>query len=131
MNSPEAGWKFSCPIAFYVSQDFTPCHVPAMSAMVRVDNNTMNEKERDDDRFSVLQLLFTWAASPLFPVETSWLYNIYCFLLVVCTYLTQVMIFMGVLKNLDDIPYIMEAARPLITMLSFIWIHFFIRYPAS
>jgi hypothetical protein len=94
-----------------------------------LDNNK-NGKESDDERFRVLQKLFVWGGSPLFPIERSWLYNIYCFLLVVCSYINQVLVVVGILKNLDDIPYVTEAARPLIMMCSVLWMHFFIRYPA-
>jgi hypothetical protein len=128
MISPEVGWKYSYLIAFYVSQDFTRRDVPAMSAMV--DNNIKNATENDDERFRVLQMIYVWGGSPLFPIERSWLYNIYSFLLVVFTYLNQVFIIVGMLKKLDDIPYIAETARALITIFSVLWVHFFIRYPA-
>jgi hypothetical protein len=95
------------------------------------DNNVINGKDKGDDRFRILQWLFMWGASPLLPVEESRLYAMYCVLLVVCTYLTQVFLIMGILKNLHDISYIMEAVRPLLSMCSVIWMHFFIRYPVS
>jgi hypothetical protein len=95
------------------------------------DNRTMNGKDKGDDRFRILHWLLKWGACPLIPVEESRLYDMFYVLLVGCTYLTAIFIVMGILKNLHDVSYIMEAARPLLPMSSVIWKRFFIRYPVS
>jgi hypothetical protein len=112
-----------------VSQAPTLRNVPVTSVMA--DNNATNGKDIGDDRFRILLWLFKWGASPLLPVEGSWLYNMFCGLLMVCTYLTQVFVVVGILNNLHDVSYIIEAVRPLLSMCSVIWMHFFIRYPVS
>lgn len=129
MNSAQFGWKFSCPIAIQVSQAPTLPNVPVTSVMTH--NNATNGKDNGDDRFRILLWIFKWGACPLLPVEGSRLYNIFCVLLVVCTYLTQVFVVVGILNNLHDVSYIIEAVRPLLSMCSVIWMHFFIRYPVS
>jgi hypothetical protein len=129
MNSAQFRWKFSRPIAIQVSQAPTLSNVPVSSVMAH--NNATNGKDNGDDRFRILLWLFKWGASPLVPVEGSWLYNTFCVLLVVCTYLTQVFVVVGILKNLNDVSYIIETVRPLLSMCSVIWMHLFIRYPVS
>ncbi|XP_023704140.1 odorant receptor 4-like isoform X2 [Cryptotermes secundus] len=92
------------------------------------DNTAINGKDKGDDRFRIIQWLFMWVACPLVPVKGSRLYDMYCVLLVACSYLTQVFVVMGILKNLHDVSYIMEAVRPLLSMCSVIWMHFFISF---
>jgi len=88
---------------------------------------TANGRDATDDRFRILHLLFKLGATPLIPVGSR-LYNICCVLFMMCSYLTPPMMIAGVLQNLDDIEYIMEAARPLITISSLMWMNTFIRY---
>jgi hypothetical protein len=95
------------------------------------DNNAMTGKDRADDRFRILYWLFKWGASPLIPVEESRLYDTFCVLLMACTYLTQAFIVVGILQNLHDVSYVIEAVRPLLSICSVIWMHFFIRYRVS
>jgi hypothetical protein len=97
-----------------------------MSAMTVSDME--NGKDITDDRFRTLHLLFTLGATPLTPIKGSRFYDICRVLLLLGSYLTPPLMIMGALHNLDDIPFIMEVARPLIAIFSVLWMHFFIRY---
>jgi hypothetical protein len=97
-----------------------------MSAMTGSD--TASGKETTDERFRILHLLFTLGATPLTPIKGFRLYGICRVFLLTGSYLTPPLMVMGAIHNLDDIPYVMEVARPLIAIFSVLWMHFFIRY---
>jgi hypothetical protein len=94
-----------------------------MSAMT----GTENGKDATDERFRTLHLLFMMGATPLLPVKSR-LYETCRVLLLISSYLTPPMMIIGALNNLDDLPFVMEIARPLITISSIMWMHSFIRY---
>jgi hypothetical protein len=123
MKSNEGGWNPPCCSSFQVSGESTRHAAAVMSAMT----GTENGKDAPDDRFRTLHLLFRLGATPLIPVGSR-LYNICRVLLMMCSYLTPPMMIMGAMQNLDDIPYVMEVARPLITISSIMWMNSFIRY---
>jgi hypothetical protein len=86
-----------------------------------------NGKDATDDRFRILHLLFRMGATPLIPVKSGF-YETIRVLLMISSYLTPPMMIMGALNNMDDLPFVMETARPLITISSIMWMNFFIRY---
>jgi hypothetical protein len=88
---------------------------------------TENGRDATDDRFRILFLLFKLGATPLIPVGSR-LYDTCRVLIMTCSYLTPPMMIVGALQNLDDIQYVMEVARPLITITSVMWMNTFIRY---
>lgn len=89
----------------------------------------MTEDEHNTGtRFFVLERLCKIAGTPVTPGEESHLYNVYRVLVVMSGYLTLVTTFIGIARNLDDMEYVMEAARPGFVMIDLIWMHFFIRY---
>jgi hypothetical protein len=79
-------------------------------------------------RFGVLEKLFKIAGIPVTSDKKSRLYSVYQVLVVASGYLTLVTTFVGILKNLDDMGYVMEVARPGFVMIDLLWMHFFIRY---
>jgi hypothetical protein len=79
-------------------------------------------------RFRVLEKLFKIAGIPVISDGNSRVYSVYQVLVVVSGYLTLVTTFVGIVKNLDDMGYVMEAARPGFVMINLVWMHFFIRY---
>jgi hypothetical protein len=79
-------------------------------------------------RFGVLEKLFKIAGIPVTAGEKSHFYRMYQVLVVASGYLTLITTFVGILKNLDDVEYVMEVARPGFVMINLIWMHFFIRY---
>jgi hypothetical protein len=81
-----------------------------------------------DRRFRVLNHLLTVGATPLFPDRRSLVYKVYQILVVVSAYLTLITTVIGIGKNLDDMGFVMEAARPGVPMINVLWTHFFIRY---
>ena len=123
MKSDEEGWNLSCCISFQVSGESTRHAAAVMPAMT----GTEIGKGATDDRFGSLHLLFKLGATPLIPVGSR-LYDICRVLLMMCSYLTPPMMIVGALQNLDDIAYVMEVARPLITISSIMWMNSFIRY---
>ncbi|KAJ4451631.1 hypothetical protein ANN_03100 [Periplaneta americana] len=84
------------------------------------------EKISIDDRFHVLKKMFSIAGTPLVADNKSLWYRVYKPLLVVSGYLTLLTTFIGILKNLDNMDYVMEAARPGFVMINLLWMHFFI-----
>jgi hypothetical protein len=82
-----------------------------------------------DRRFRVLKHLLTVGATPLFPDRGSRAYRVYQMIVAVSAYLTLVTTFIGIINNLDDVGFVMEAARPGFPMINVLWTHFFIRYP--
>ena len=123
MKSNEEGWNAPCCISFQVSGESTRHAAAVMSAMT----GTENGKDATDDRFQILHLLFVLGATPLIPVGSR-LYEICRVFFMICSYLNPPMMIMGAMQNLDDIPYVMEVARPLITISSIMWMNSFIRY---
>ena len=123
MKSNEAGWIPPSCISFQVSGESTRHAAAVVFAMT----GTENGKDATDDRFRILHLLFMLGATPLIPVRSR-LYEICRVFLMICSYLTPPMMIMGAMQNLDDIPYVMEVARPLITISSIMWMNSFIRY---
>jgi hypothetical protein len=81
-----------------------------------------------DAQFVLLETLCKIAGAPVTSAEASRFYGVYRVLVVTSGYLTLLTTFIGILKNLDDVAYVMEAARPGFVMLDLIWMHFFIRY---
>jgi hypothetical protein len=79
-------------------------------------------------RFFVLERLCKIAGTPVTPDGLSRFYNVYRVLVVMSGYLTPLTTFIGILRNLDDMEYVMEAARPGFVMIDLLWLHFFIRY---
>ena len=120
----EVGQNPPCCISFQVSRKSTRHAAALVSAMT----GTENGKDATDDRFRILHLLFKLGATPIFPVTGSRLYAICRQLFLLCSYITPPMMIMGALYNLDDIPYVMEVGRPLITIFSILWMHLSIRY---
>jgi len=110
-------------ISFQASGESTRHATAVMSAMT----GTENGKDATDDRFRILHLLFKLGATPLIPVGSR-LYDICSVLLMLCSYVTPPMMIVGALQNLDDIAFVMEVARPLITISSIMWMNSFIRY---
>jgi hypothetical protein len=123
MKSNEGGWNPRCCISFQFSGESTRHAAAVMSAMT----GTENGKDATDDRFRILHLLFKLGATPLIPTASR-LYNICRVLFMLCSYLTPPMMIVGAMQNLDDIAYVMEVARPLITISSIMWMNSFIRY---
>lgn len=91
-------------------------------------NNIGNRKDIVDERFRNVVQLFMLGATPLYPINGSFVYEFYCVLLVVCGYVTPLMMVIGTVENMDDISYVMESVRPCITIFSCLWMHIFIRY---
>lgn len=83
-----------------------------------------------DSRFHVLSNMFVIIGTPLFPVEGSRIYSAYRVLVYVVLCLTFVTVLIGISKNLDDMAYVMESARPGLAMFNVMWSHFFMRYKA-
>lgn len=92
-----------------------------MSAMTEDEYNA-------GTRFFVLERLCKIAGTPITPDEESRFYKVYRVLVVMSGYLTLLTTFIGIVMNLDDMGYVMEAARPGFVMIDLIWMHFFIRY---
>jgi hypothetical protein len=88
----------------------------------------MEDVDNAGARFLVLEKLCKIAGTPVTSDEESPVYNVYRVLVVTSGYLTLLTTFIGILKNLDDMGYVMEAARPGFVMIDLIWMHFFIRY---
>lgn len=125
MKRNESGWNQPCRISFLASRESTRHAASVTCAMTGSD--TENGKDTTDERFRILHLLFMLGATPLTP-KRSRLYNICRVLLLISTYLTPPLMVMGAWYNLDDISYVMEVARPLISIFSNLWMHFSIRY---
>jgi hypothetical protein len=88
----------------------------------------MRDNEENSVRFLVLEKLFKIAGTPVASEGGSILYRVYRLLVVPSGYLTLLTTFIGIVKNLDDMDYVMEAARPGFVMINLLWMHFFIRY---
>jgi Predicted nucleoside-diphosphate sugar epimerases len=91
------------------------------------EEDKMSLQNNVDSRFEVLKRLFKIAGTPLFSDGETVLYKIYRTMIVFCGYLTLVTTFIGIVKNRNDIDYVMEAARPGFVMINLIWMHFFVR----
>lgn len=85
-------------------------------------------RENVGGRFGVIEKLFKIAGIPVTSDEKSFLYSVYQVLVVTSGYLTLLTTFVGILKNLDDMEYVMEVARPGFVMINLVWMHFFTRY---
>jgi hypothetical protein len=79
-------------------------------------------------RFHVLEKLFKIAGAPVAADGESRSYTVYRVLVVVSGYLTLLTTFIGIVQNLGDMAYVMEAARPGFVMINLLWMHFLIRY---
>jgi hypothetical protein len=88
----------------------------------------MAHNEDNSSRFLVLEKLFKIAGTPVAPEGGSLLYRLYRSVVVLSGYLTLVTTFIGIFKNIEDMDYVMEAARPGFVMINLVWMHFFIRY---
>jgi len=84
-----------------------------------------------DGRFRMLKNMFIIIGTPLFPVKGSRIYIAYCFIVYLSLYLTFITSFIGILKNLDDMGYVTESARPGFAMFNVLWTHFFMRYQSE
>jgi hypothetical protein len=88
----------------------------------------MADNEENSSRFLILEKLFKIAGTPVTPEGGSLLHRMYRPVVVLSGYLTLVTTFIGIVKNLEDMDYVMEAARPGFVMINLVWMHFFIRY---
>jgi hypothetical protein len=88
----------------------------------------MADEQDAGARFLVLQRLCKIAGAPVTAEDASGFYKAYRLLVVASGYLTLLATFVGIVSNLHDMAYVMEAARPGFVMLDLIWMHFFIRY---
>jgi hypothetical protein len=88
----------------------------------------MTDNGDNSVRFFVLERLFKIAGTPIASEGGSLLYRVYRPVVVMSGYLTLLTTFIGIVKNLDDMDYVMEAARPGFVMINLLWMHFFIRY---
>jgi len=88
----------------------------------------MTPDEDNSRRFLVLEKLFKIAGTPVTPEGGSLFYRVYRPVVVMCGYLTFLTTVIGIVKNQQDVDYVMEAARPGFVMINLLWMHFFIRY---
>jgi len=94
----------------------------------RSPDAAMTDKQDNSGRFLVLEKLFKIAGTPVAPEGGSLFYRVYRPLVVLSGYLTLLTTFIGIIKNQEDMDYVMEAARPGFVMINLVWMHFFIRY---
>lgn len=85
-------------------------------------------RDNADYRLQILNNIFLIIGTPLFPVEDSRFYSVYRIITYMSLYFTFVTILIGIFLNLDDMAYVMESARPGISILNVLWTHFFMRY---
>jgi hypothetical protein len=88
----------------------------------------MADTEDNSGRFLVLEKLFKIAGTPVAPEGGSLLYRVYRPVVVLSGYLTLLTTFIGIIKNQEDMDFVMQAARPGFVMINLLWMHFFIRY---
>jgi hypothetical protein len=88
----------------------------------------MTENEDNSGRFLVLEKMFMIAGMPVAPEGRSLFYRVYRPLVVLSGYLTLLTTFIGIVKNQEDMDFVMQAARPGFVMINLVWMNFFIRY---
>jgi len=88
----------------------------------------MTGNEDNSGRFLVLEKLFKIAGTPVAPEGGSLFYRVYRPVVVLSGYLTLLTTFIGIVKNQEDMDFVMQAARPGFVMINLLWMHFFIRY---
>ena len=94
----------------------------------RSPSAAMSHNEDNSGRFLVLEKLFKIAGTPVAEEGGSLLYRVYRPVVVLSGYLTFLTTFIGIVRNVEDMDYVMEAARPGFVMINLLWMHFFIRY---
>jgi hypothetical protein len=103
-------------------------HTSLHQSISDMAEDTNYKEDNNDDRFRILKNIFIIAGTPLFPVRGSRLYGVYRIFASFSMCFTFVTAIIGIMKNFEDMGYVMESGRSVIAMFNVLWTHFFIRY---
>jgi hypothetical protein len=103
-------------------------HTSLHQSISDMTEDTIYKEDNNDDRFRILEHMFIVIGTPLFPVRGSRLYSVYRIVVYFSLCFTFVTIIIGIMKNFEDMDYVMESARPGLAIFNVLWTDFFMRY---